>query len=88
MFALLGADVTVFDLSETQLDRDREAAAHYRYSVRIEQRDMRDPARFGNDRFDLAWHPYASNFVPKAPSVLAEVARVVRPGGLYQFYGA
>lgn len=34
-FGLLGARVTVFDLSDTQLERDREAAAHHGLEVRI-----------------------------------------------------
>src|ERR1043166_7548373 len=32
-FALLGARVTVFDLSEEQLGQDQRAAAHYRVAV-------------------------------------------------------
>src|SRR5215468_8323836 len=32
-FALLGAKVTVFDLSEAQLQRDREAAAHHNLNI-------------------------------------------------------
>src|SRR5215203_5222740 len=32
-FALLGADVTVFDISAEQLERDREAAAHYGFEI-------------------------------------------------------
>src|SRR5690242_4005521 len=44
-FALLGARVTVFDLSEGQLERDREAARHYGRPVRTLQGDMRDLSR-------------------------------------------
>ncbi len=41
-FALLGANVTVFDLSEAQLECDRQAAKHYGVSVVTLQGDMRD----------------------------------------------
>ena len=45
-FALLGARVTVFDLSEEQLERDREAARHYGFDIKIIQGDMRDLSCF------------------------------------------
>lgn len=83
-FGLLGADVTVFDLSETQLGRDREAAAHYGLDVKTVQGDMRDLSSFGEDSFDVVWHPHSIKFVPDVRTVFAEVARVLRPGGLYQ----
>lgn len=82
-FAVLGAQVTVVDLSETQLTRDHEAAAHYGYTVQTVHADMRDLSPLADDSFDIIWHPYAINFVPDCRPVLAEVARVVRPGGLY-----
>ena len=42
VFGLLGAQVTVVDFSEKQLDGDRKAAAHYGYEVTTIQTDMRD----------------------------------------------
>jgi SAM-dependent methyltransferase len=82
-FALLGANVTVFDLSETQLSRDREAAAHYRVSVRTVQGDMRDLSCFADDSFDVVWHGHSLGFIPDPRRVFAEAARVLRAGGLY-----
>jgi len=82
--ALLGADVTVFDLSGAQLRRDREAAAHHGVALRIEQGDMRDLSRFDHASFDLVLQPYALNFVPDARAVFQQVARVVRPRGRYR----
>ena len=83
-FALLGADVTVFDLSETQLQRDREAAAHYNLQIQTEQGDMRDLSRFSNASFDIVWHAFSINFVPETKVVFHEVARVLRVTGLYR----
>jgi SAM-dependent methyltransferase len=82
-FALLGAHVTVFDLSETQLDRDRSALAHYGLTARIEQGDMRDLSRFGSQAFDIVWQAFSINFVPDAGAVFDQVRAVLRPGGLY-----
>jgi SAM-dependent methyltransferase len=83
-FALLGARVTVYDLSETQLERDRTAAAHYGLAVKIVQGDMQDLSAFAGRSFDLVWQPYSINFVPNARRIFGEVARVLRPGGLYR----
>jgi len=82
-FALLGARVTVVDLSEAQLQRDREAAAHYGVQIDTVQGDMRDLSHFADATFDVVWQPYALNFVPDARPVFREVARVLRPGGIY-----
>jgi SAM-dependent methyltransferase len=83
-FGLLGADVTVFDLSETQLARDREAAAHYGLTFKTVQGDMRDLSSFGEGAFDVVWQAHSINFVPDARRVFGEVARVLRSGGLYR----
>lgn len=82
-FALLGADVTVFDLSARQLERDRITAQNLGLAIRIEPGDMRDLSRFDRSSFDVVWQPYSLNFAPDAAKVFEEVARVVRPDGLY-----
>jgi SAM-dependent methyltransferase len=84
-FALLGARVTVVDLSEKQLERDREAADHYGVEIETVQADMRDLSALNIAAFDLVYHPYSLNFVPDAGEVFRQVARVLRPGGMYYF---
>jgi ubiquinone/menaquinone biosynthesis C-methylase UbiE len=83
-FGLLGAEVTVYDISETQLQRDLDAVTHYGLSVNAVQGDMRDLSRFGESSFDLVWQPHSIKFVPDVRRVFSEVARVLRLGGLYQ----
>lgn len=84
-FAILGAKVTVFDLSVEQLRRDEEAAAYYGVNVRTLQGDMRDLSCFERAAFDIVYHAYSLGFVPDARAVFEQVARVIRPGGLYYF---
>jgi SAM-dependent methyltransferase len=82
-FALLGAQVTVLDLSETQLQRDQAAAQHYGVTITTVQGDMRDLSRFADRSFDVVWHAHSINFVPDTRPVFDGVARVLRPGGFY-----
>jgi ubiquinone/menaquinone biosynthesis C-methylase UbiE len=83
-FALLGANVTVFDLSDKQLERDRQAAGHYGLTIQIVHGDMRHLDAFASASFDLVYQAFSINFVPEVSPVLAEVARVSRPGALVQ----
>jgi SAM-dependent methyltransferase len=84
-FALLHANVTVVDLSDRQLERDREAAAHYGVHLTLLQADMRDLSHLPAASFDIVYHPYSLGFVPDARQVFQQVARVIRPGGIYHF---
>lgn len=83
LFGLLGAITTVFDLAETQLERDRLAADHYGYPIDTVVGDMRNLSAFRDDSFDLVFQAYSINFVPSTQPVFAEVARVLRPNGKY-----
>lgn len=87
-FALNGSRVSVFDLSDGQLQRDLIAAQHYGYAVSVFQGDMRDLTCFCPQSFDIVSQPYSLNFVPDCRDVFAGVARVLRLGGLYSFWAA
>ena len=83
-FALLGAKVTVLDLSETQLERDQQTAQHYGVTIETLQGDMRDLSRFKDAEFEIVYHAHSMNFVPDARRVFREVARVLKKNGLYR----
>jgi len=83
-FALLGARVSVLDLSPAQLERDRQVAAHYGVAIETIHGDMRDLSCFAPAAFDVVYQPYSLNFVPDPWRVFREVARVLRAGGLYR----
>lgn len=88
MFALLGAQVTVLDLSQEQLQRDRQAARHYSLSIETVQGDMRDLSCLPEAAFDIVWHPYSINFIPDVQVVFRQVARILRRDGLYYLHCA
>jgi SAM-dependent methyltransferase len=83
VFSLLGADVTVLDLTPEQLDKDQKVAQHYGYKVTTIQGDMRDLSIFPVACFDRVYQPISSLFVPNLQEVYSEVARILKHGGLY-----
>lgn len=83
-FGLLGAKVTVFDLSDVMLDRDQEAAEHHGYTVKTIQGDMRDLSTFENNSFDIIWQSISLNYSPTVAPVFDGVKRLLRSGGIYR----
>lgn len=81
VLAAAGAQVTVFDLSEGQLDKDQQVAVRDGLDLRIEQGDMADLSRFADNSFDLVVNPCSVCFVAEVEPVWREAARVLRPGG-------
>lgn len=83
LFAAAGAAVTVVDISEEMLARDRREADRHGLAVTAVRASMDDLAPLGDATFDLVHHPVGSCYVPDVTAVYREVARVMRPGGLY-----
>ena len=83
LFAKLGAETTLLDISRRQLDTVRELARKERVRARIVQGNMKDLARFADASFDVVWHSHSLVFVDDAARVLREVGRVLAPGGTY-----
>ena len=44
---------------------------------------MRDLSAFPDSQFDIVWQVYSINFVPSVEPVFREVARVLKPDGIY-----
>jgi len=82
VFAALGANVTIFDNSPAQLERDRQVAAREGLNIRTVEGDMRDLSAFADEAFDLVFHPVSNVFCPEVRPVWREAFRVLRHGGL------
>ena len=78
ILAAAGANVTVFDLSEEQLQQDQFVADRDGLTIDIVQGDMRDLSCFEDEMFDLIVHPCSNSFVPNILPVWREAARVLR----------
>jgi SAM-dependent methyltransferase len=76
-----GANVTVFDNSPKQLERDRNVAEREGLVLGTMLGDMRDLSAFADSAFDLVFHPVSNLFCPDIRPVWRECFRVLRPGG-------
>lgn len=83
MLACAGAEVTVLDLSERMLDRDRAVAAREGLDIRIEHGNMCDLSCFEDGSFDLVLNPPSLFYVPDVMLVFREVYRVLNRGGSF-----
>ncbi|MGE0601856.1 MAG: class I SAM-dependent methyltransferase [Dehalococcoidia bacterium] len=79
--AAAGANVTVFDNSPGQLERDRQVAAREGLTTRTVLGDMRDLSDFADASFDLILNPVSNVYCPELEPVWRECFRVLRPGG-------
>ena len=82
VFAALGAECTVLDYSEKQLESERMVAAREGYGIRILRADMTKPLPFENGSFDIVVNPISTCYVRKVKPIYREAARVLRPGGI------
>ncbi len=83
LYACAGANVTVLDLSRSMLRLDEREAARRNKTVRTIEGSMDDLSMLGAATFDLVHQPVSTCYVPKLTPVYREIARVLRPGGLY-----
>lgn len=82
IFAALGADCTVLDYSDQQLNREREVAHRENYEIAIVKADMTEPLPFDNDTFDLIFHPVSNCYIEDVHHVWKECYRVLKKGGI------
>ena len=83
IFGLLGANVTVLDITPGQLAKDQAMADKYGFKLTLIEHTMTDLSMLADASFDLVWQPYAINFVPDPLPVIQEVSRVLRSDGRY-----
>jgi ubiquinone/menaquinone biosynthesis C-methylase UbiE len=82
VFAAAGANVTVFDNSPRQLDRDREVAEREGLAnLHTVEGDARSLAMFASESFDFIFHPVSNLFIPEIRPIWKEAFRVLRRGG-------
>ena len=82
IFTALGAECTVFDYSEKQLESERMVADREGYDIRVIRGDMSKPLPFEDEEFDLVFHPVANCYVREVRPIWKECWRILKPGGM------
>lgn len=83
LYATAGAEVIVVDISGEMLALDRAVAAERGLMIRTVQTSMENLSMFMAEEFEIVIHPVSTCYVAELVRVYCEVARVLRPNGLY-----
>jgi len=81
LFAAAGAEVTSYESSDVQLEKDEASCARHGLSLRAVQGDMADMGALEDESFDLVFNPVSNVFAESLPPIWRECHRVLRPGG-------
>jgi ubiquinone/menaquinone biosynthesis C-methylase UbiE len=83
IYAAAGAIVTVVDISEEMLNLDRIVADEKHFTIHTIKASMDRLTNIDDRSFDIVIHPVSTCYVHDISAVFGEVARVIRPNGLY-----
>jgi SAM-dependent methyltransferase len=83
LHAVAGFDVTVVDRSQRMLAIDQRAAQQFGLAIDIQALALQDLSPLAPESFDAVVQPVSSCYVPDLASIYRQVARVLRPRGLY-----
>jgi SAM-dependent methyltransferase len=82
IFTALGADVTVFDYSDRQLESEKMVSEREGYSINLVKGDMTKRLPFEDNSFDMIFHPVSNSFIEDVEHVWRECFRVLKKGGV------
>ncbi|MGV3484482.1 MAG: class I SAM-dependent methyltransferase [Planctomycetaceae bacterium] len=83
LHAIAGAKVTVVDISQRQLEQDRLAAQRLGLSLSLIQCSADQLTGIEAHAFDVIVQPVSTCYLPDLRTLYREIARVLRPGGVY-----
>ncbi len=83
LFASVGANVTVVDISPEMLAQDRKIAKERGLSMQVVESAMDDLSMFQDGQFEIVVQPVSTCYVSNINRGYLEVARVLAPAGLY-----
>lgn len=82
ILAAAGAEVTVFDNSKIQLEKDAFVARRDHLDIKTVQGNMQDLSMFADESFDCIVHPWSNGYIDDVRPVWRECARVLKKNGL------
>lgn len=81
VFAALGAQCTVLDYSERQLNNELIVANREGYKINTIRADMTKPLPFEDGSFDLIFHPVSNCYIEDVMHVWKECYRILKKDG-------
>lgn len=82
VFSALGAECTVLDYSQKQIDSEIAVAKREGYTITTLRADMTKQLPFDNNTFDFIFHPVSNCYIEDVISVWQECYRVLKKGGI------
>jgi SAM-dependent methyltransferase len=82
IFSALGADCTVFDYSDRQLESEKMVAEREGYAINIVKGDMTKQLPFDDESFIMIYHPVSNCYIEDVLHVWKECYRVLKKGGV------
>lgn len=82
ILAAAGAEVTVFDNSKAQLEKDEFVARRDGLDIKTIRGNMQDLSVFEDESFDCIVHPWSNGYIDDVRPVWKECARVLKKNGL------
>lgn len=81
IFAALGANVTVFDISQGQLDLDKLVAERENINLTLIKGDMTKRLPFDDESFDLIFNPASTTYIREVEPLWKECYRIIHKNG-------
>ena len=82
IFTALGANCTVLDYSEKQLEAEKMVAEREKYEIEIIKADMTKKLPFADNSFDIIFHPVSNCYIEKVEPVFKECYRILKKDGI------
>ncbi len=82
IFSALGAQCTIFDYSDKQLESEKMVAEREGYAINIIKGDMTKKLPFADESFDIIFHPVSNCYIENVYRVWNEYYRILKHGGV------